>query len=265
MSVFVEAHYRPLGATGMSISPIGLGTVKFGRNQGVKYPEDFELPDDKTLSHLLSVAHECGINLVDTAPAYGLSEERLGNLLAGQRDKWILGTKVGEQFIAGKSHWDFSGEATRRSVENSLRLLRTDYLDLVLVHCSDDDLAVIEHSDVLETLTQLKLRGDIRAIGVSSKSVEAGLKAVELTDVVMLAYHQDDTSQRPVMDAAQSGSKGVLVKKALESGHARDPGQALRFALKHAAVSSVIVGTINAAHLRANVAAITGAGGERQA
>jgi len=71
---FQPADYRDLGDSGLSVSPIGLGTVKFGRNTDVKYPSAFALPDDRQLAALLDVAAECGINLLDTAPAYGASK-----------------------------------------------------------------------------------------------------------------------------------------------------------------------------------------------
>ena len=69
-----------LGNTGIEVSALGLGTVKLGRNEGVKYPSGFELPDDASVSRLLQLAADAGINLLDTAPAYGSSEERIGKL-----------------------------------------------------------------------------------------------------------------------------------------------------------------------------------------
>ena len=81
---------RPLGTTGMMVSPIGLGTVKLGRDSQVKYPETFRIPDDDEARHLLVVAQGLGINLIDTAPAYGASEERLGRLLPGPREDWVI-------------------------------------------------------------------------------------------------------------------------------------------------------------------------------
>jgi len=78
----------------MQVSPLGLGTVKFGRNQQVKYPTAFELPDDKQVLNILALARDLGINLLDTAPAYGLSQQRLGKLLSGRQD-WIIVSKVG--------------------------------------------------------------------------------------------------------------------------------------------------------------------------
>ena len=147
---------RPLGATGLKVSPLGLGTVKFGRNQGVKYPHPFELPSDREARALLDLAWDLGINLLDTAPAYGDSEERLGRLLRQNRRDWVIVTKVGEEFHDGVSRFDFSAAATRASVERSLRRLGVEALDAVLIHSSGDDLAILEREDVLPTLLALK-------------------------------------------------------------------------------------------------------------
>src|SRR5579871_352138 len=105
-----------LGDTGMIVSQIGLGTVKFGRNQKINYPEAFALPSDKEILTLLDCARELGINLLDTAPAYGTSEERLGKLLQNKRQDWVLCTKVGEEFIEGESRFDFSSESIHKSI-----------------------------------------------------------------------------------------------------------------------------------------------------
>mgnify|MGYP002715567129 CR=1 FL=1 len=132
MNATLHDLHRPLGSTGLSISPLGLGTVKLGRDQGVKYPNGFSIPDDAQACQLLTLARELGINLIDTAPAYGVSEERLGPLLAGQREDWVIVSKVGEEFENGQSRFDFSATHTRFSVERSLKRLRTDRIELVL-------------------------------------------------------------------------------------------------------------------------------------
>ena len=94
---------RPLGSTGVRVSPLGLGTVKFGRTEQVKYPSRFELPSDSEIESLLDLAHDLGINLLDTAPAYGTSQERLGRLLGVRRPDWVIVSKVGEIFENGVS------------------------------------------------------------------------------------------------------------------------------------------------------------------
>ena len=112
---------RRLGHTGMAVSCLGLGTVKIGRNQGVKYPKDFDLPDDNAVRTLLDKAKELGINLLDTAPAYGTSEERLGKLLR-DRENWIICSKVGEEFQNGQSIFNFSHNLKTPLIDANLPL-----------------------------------------------------------------------------------------------------------------------------------------------
>jgi aryl-alcohol dehydrogenase-like predicted oxidoreductase len=251
---------RPLGKTGLEVSALGLGTVKLGRNQAVKYPRAFKLPDDASASALLDRARGLGINLLDTAPAYGDSEQRLGKLLAGQREHWLLCTKVGEEFDAGSSRFDFSPAHTRASVQRSLRRLATDRLDIVLVHSDGNDLEIIEQSGCLETLAELKLEGLIRAFGMSTKTVTGGIAVAQLCDVVMLTYNLETRAEQAVLDACLQRGVGTLIKKPLASGHldpsVEDPVQAsMDLVFGQAATSAAVIGTIDLAHLEANVVA----------
>lgn len=251
--------HRPLGSTGLLVSPLGLGTVKLGRDQGVKYPHGFNIPDDQAALALIQQAKELGINLIDTAPAYGVSEERLGPLLRGQRHDWVLVTKVGEEFESGQSQHDFSAEHTRFSVERSLRRLHTDILDLVLVHSDGNDLQVLENTDVYPTLERLREEGKIRAYGFSGKTLAGGLKALEHGDCAMITLNMNEQNERPVAEYAAQKHKAILVKKALASGHVcltpgLDPVQAsFEQLFATPGVNSAIVGTINPVHLAHNV------------
>ena len=256
----LHPFHRPLGSTGLSVSPLGLGTVKIGRNQGVKYPSGFELPDDQQVRDLLALARDAGINLLDTAPAYGTSEQRLGPLLNGQRHEWVLCSKVGEEFDNGESWFDFSAAHTRRSVERSLKRLHTDYLDLVLVHSNGDDLKVLE-DEVYPALQQLKQEGLIRGFGFSGKTVEGGIQALQDGDCAMVTWNLREQAERPVLDYALEHNKGILIKKALASGHicleGEDPVTAgFDLVFSHPAVSSAIIGTITPAHLTQNVSTV---------
>lgn len=251
--------HRPLGNTGLIVSPLGLGTVKLGRDQGVKYPNGFTIPDDAAARALLDQARALGINLIDTAPAYGVSEQRLGPLLRGQREDWVIVSKVGEEFDNGQSHFDFSPAHTRLSVERSLQRLATDRIDLVLVHSDGNDLVILQSSGVYETLAELKREGKIRAFGLSGKTVEGGLLALEHGDCAMVTYNLSERGEEPVLDYAAIHGKGILIKKALASGHAvlagADPVRAsFELVFGHPGVTAAIVGTINPQHLAANAA-----------
>lgn len=252
---------RILGDTGISISTLGLGTVKFGRNTGVKYPSQFELPDDESIRQLLAQASEAGMNLLDTAPAYGSSETRLGQLLENRKE-WVICSKTGEEFESGKSRFDFTASHTKTSVERSLRRLKTDYLDIVLVHSDGNDLQVINESDCLETLSRLKEAGHIRSYGFSGKTVDGGVRALALSDVVMVTLNVNYQEEIPVIDHALQSNKGVLIKKAFASGHAVTNQQPLQTAfenlqmvLRQPGVTSAICGTINPTHLAENISA----------
>lgn len=257
---------RPLGRTGVDVSPLGLGTVKIGRNEQVKYPQPFDLPDDRSVRSLLALARDLGINLLDTAPAYGTAQARLGALLPRPRSDWVIVSKVGEHFENGTSRFDFTFGATIRTVEDSLRTLQTDYLDCVLIHSDGDDLRILREEGVVDALETLKQRGLILLHGMSSKTVEGGLAAVDRLDVVMATCNLGYNDERPVLEAAERTGKGVLIKKALSSGHLAGPDaveKAFRFILGQPGVSSIIVGTIDPAHLSDNVAAAEAALGSR--
>lgn len=251
----ISVPKRQLGSTGIDVSCLGLGTVKLGRNQGVKYPHSFDLPADEQIIALLDQAQGLGINFIDTAPAYGSSEARLGKLIHNRQD-WIICSKVGEEFEDGASLFDFSAAHTRHSVERSLRRLRTDYLDLVLIHSNGEDLEILEHTDCLDTLLSLKNEGKVRAVGMSTKTVAGGMRALTHCDAVMVTFNATTTAEEPVIDQARAQGKAVIVKKAFDSGHATvqpgGPEQALEFVLSKPGVSSVIVGTINTEHLCSN-------------
>lgn len=244
---------RPLGSTGITVSALGLGTVKLGRNRQVKYPAAFDLPTDTAAARLLDEAWELGINLLDTAPAYGDSEARLGRLLGG-RD-WVLCTKVGEEFEQGRSRFDFSAEHTRLSVERSLQRLARPALDLVCIHSDGDDLAILEGSDCLATLRRLQEQGLVRSVGFSAKTLAGARAAARACDVVMLTLN---TRERE-MEAAlpELAGAGLLVKKPLGSGHlAADLAQSLAYVTPHCGAGAALVGTLSTGHLAANVAAI---------
>ncbi len=246
--------------TGLNVSVLGLGTVKLGRDKGVKYPQSFTIPDDKTALALLNQAWDLGINLIDTAPAYGNSEQRLGELLTQLHHDFVICSKAGELFDnqTGESSFDFSPEGLIRSVETSLQRLKRDQIDIVLIHSDGNDASVIEQHRALETLNKLKSDGLIKATGMSTKTVEGGLLALNQSDIVMVTHNLDYQGEQAVLDAAAEQSKAVFIKKAFASGHLPEGTDAITESFKlifaNPAVASVVIGTINPKHLADNVA-----------
>jgi len=235
----------------LPMSPIGFGAFKIGRNIGTKYDQAYDLPDPATVEKLLNAVLDLGINYIDTAPAYGLSEERIGQAISHRRREFVLSTKVGEFSERGVSKYDFSSDVVRKSVESSLRRLRTDVLDLVFIHAGRDDLRIVEQTDVVTTLMSLRDAGLVRGIGLSGYTAEGFRAALPWADAVMVEYHPDHESLAPVIDQAHHRGATVIVKKGLASGRLH-AAQALSFVLRNPAVTSVVVGSLSLDHLREN-------------
>ncbi|MDG2424444.1 MAG: aldo/keto reductase [Phycisphaerales bacterium] len=246
---------RSLGSTKLSCSRLGWGALKIGRNQGVKFPDDFELPSEEAAIDIVHGMLDLGINFIDTAPSYGLSEERLGKALEGKRDGVILSTKVGEHFSDGESHYDFSSTAAVKSLQESLRRLKTDHVDVLWIHSDGNDQAILDDDAYIETLESFKDAGMTRAIGFSGKSIEGNRSALSWADAIMVEYHLEDQSQEAVITEAAQRDIGVVIKKALRSGHL--PGdEALRFLFDDSpvadAITSVVIGSLSPARMQSN-------------
>lgn len=258
---------RHLGRTGVSLSIIGLGTVKFGRDTGVKYPGSVRIPTDQEASALLTAAEGLGVNVLDTAPAYGNSEERLGRLLEARTHPWFLVTKAGEAWDGTKSTFDFSESAIRASIERSRSRLNVQSLGCVLLH---SDGAAEQHESgfagAIRALEQARSAGMVRTIGASLKTVAGADRAIRWADVLMLEFGSEPEFADVAGRASDRGI-GLLAKKALASGHLDKLGpDPVRTAMKHTlsipGVCSVIVGTTNVKHLRENVDAAARASDE---
>ncbi|MGF6947813.1 aryl-alcohol dehydrogenase-like predicted oxidoreductase [Neobacillus sp. B4I6] len=158
--------YKKLGKAGLEVSNLCLGTMAFGR-----------WIDEESSNLILSTAIENGINFVDTANFYGKgqdqefkhgtgeSEEILGRALKGKRDQVVLATKVGMQMGQGKTERGLSRVHVMREVDNQLRRLQTDYIDLYQVHIFDQNTSLEE---TLRTLDDLVRQGKVRYIGCSN-------------------------------------------------------------------------------------------------
>ncbi|MBL0870055.1 MAG: aldo/keto reductase [Phycisphaerales bacterium] len=261
---------RPLGTTGINVPPLALGTVKLGRLGGLKYPGNAptQLPTDDAVRWLLHAAWSRGIRLIDTAPAYGTSELRLGEILpqialtasttpaAATTDRWLICTKVGEIFneSTSTSTYDFSPEHIRESIQRSLQRLRVPMLDIVLLHFATGSLdhEILAQGHALRTLRELQHQGLIRAVGVSIGSIAGGElvlnNPIARCDVLMLTLNERDRAMEHLIARAHAQGLGVLIKKPLASGHS-NPSESLRSVLNTPGVTAAVVGTANPQHL----------------
>ena len=261
MTAIPSVAGRSLGRSGLVVSPIGFGAFKIGRNEGIKYDGGYQLPTDDEAFALVRTVVDLGITLIDTAPAYGRSEERIGRGLAllprGRTASIVVSTKVGETFEDGRSTYDFTRAAIERSIERSRERLCSplgrDRLDLVFVHSPGDrpgapevDLA---RGEAFTTLARLRDEGVVRTIGFSGKSPAAARAAIEIGfDALMVELHPLDESHREVVEHAAAAGVGVIVKKPLASGRLA-PARALPFVLGRPAVAACVVGSLSALHL----------------
>lgn len=251
-----------LGNTNITISKLGLGTVKFGRNTQVKYPSSFELPNLNQIIDLLELCKEYGINTLDTAPAYGDAEQKIGQIFKENnpinRSDWVLISKAGESFCNNQSSYDFSANSINNSLNSSLKNLNTDYLDILLIHSDGHDQAIANNDELWQLLEYRKKQGDIKAFGVSSKTVSGGLECLKKSDLAMITYRKDYQNETSLLNYALTYNKGIILKKVLNSGHISADNTAtdcLQYAGSHPAVNSMIIGTINPEHLLNNIQA----------
>jgi len=173
--------FKKFAKADTALSAIGLGTWQFsGKN-------DWSNFDEETAIKIIHAAIDSGINFVDTAPVYGLghSEEVVGKALKGKRDKVFLASKVGLPWDGNNNvRNDLTKGSIFKEIDDSLRRLDTDHLDLYQIHWPDPNTDIVE---TMEALAELKQQGKIKHIGVSNFSEELLAKAMEVTEV---ASHQ---------------------------------------------------------------------------
>jgi len=244
---------RPLGKTGLSVSPIAFGAFKIGRNEKIKYAQSYPLPSEDETAKLLNGVLDLGINLIDTAPAYGISEQRIGHHISGRRREFVLSTKVGENFENGKSIYNFSASAVASSLERSLKRLKTESVDLLFIHSDGSEVT----AETVAAMQVAKMRGKTRFIGLSGKTIDSARDALAWADALMIEYHPLDTSHEPIIDEAAKRGVAILVKKPLASGHI-PPSQAIPFILKNSHVATLVIGGLNLDHFKQNLQIASG-------
>jgi aryl-alcohol dehydrogenase-like predicted oxidoreductase len=280
---------RTLGRTQADVTILGYGAMEL-RGQ----PRGPEIDDDAA-GRLLNAVLDGGINLIDTSPDYGRSEELIGKHLGHRRDEFFLASKCGcliEIPADAQPPYphDYSPANVRADVEQSLRRLRTDRLDLVQVHMSPS-VEQLKDSQTVETLQELRKEGKVRFIGMSGILPNLpGQIAMDVFDAFQIPYSAVQRDHEELITAAAATGAGTLIRggaargapsedKNWRTGPLSQPaglGQrnwaasgigdllagsgmtpmefVLRFTLSHPYLSTTIVGTASPGHLQSNIA-----------
>jgi len=277
-------NYRRLGRTGLQVSEISLGTVELGLDYGVPVAGEHLRPAEADAARLLNRALDLGVNFIDTARAYGASEDVIGQALKSRRREYILASKLAAIREAGQSDRALRDQV-KASIAASLRALQTDVIDLLQSHHTPLD--VIAAGRVVEAMQEAQAAGDVRFIGASTYGEDAPLAVLEdgRFDTLQVAYSPiDRTLEARVLPLAQQKDIGVVVRSVLLRGvlthrytlippalaELKDaigrldaltggevgslPELAYQYVLDHAAVATALVGTARVAELEAAVA-----------
>ena len=258
---------RQFGFTGLKVSALGFGAAHIG---------NYNL-DEKSISKLLNTAVDLGVNLFDTARGYYASEDRIGRFLSNRRKEIILSTKVGYS-IPGYKDWTY--DCVVAGVDEALKQLRTDYIDIVHLHSCTKD--VLINNGVIDALEKAKEEGKIKVIAYSGENehlsfaLESGRMGSIQTSINIADQRNLDSllprskvkgmgviAKRPAASAAWSFKEQPAGMYAEEYWHRLNRMNlhhhsnlheiALRFAAYTWGVDSVIVGTKDITHLKENV------------
>jgi len=206
--------YRTLGKTGLRVSIVGLGTMVHAGHFG-------PMKDSESLE-AIETALELGVNFIDSSDAYGAGygETLLGNAFKGKRDKIVIATKGGNVMVGpNRGKRIFEPDYISRVMDESLRRLQTDYIDLYQLH--NPTVEVIERGAVWEVLERAKKAGKIRHYGVSINSMEGGTAAVKDGRAETIQVEYNLLAQEPAetfFPAAQQANIGVIARVPLKRG-----------------------------------------------
>ncbi len=230
-------EYRILGKTGLKISRIGFGGIPIQRI------------DAEGTKDLVRALMDAGVNYIDTARGYTVSEEYLGYALDGVREHFVLATKSMSR----------TKEAMEQDIATSLKNLRTDYIDLYQVHnpSAKDLQQVMAPGGALEALQEAKAAGKIGHIGITLHAVDLFEKALELpwAETIMFPYNIVETQAEALIAKCAEKNIGFVCMKPLAGGALEDATLALRFVVNNPHVSVVIPGMATQQELAQNVAA----------
>lgn len=234
-------EYTTLGKTGLTISRMGFGGIPI---------QKVDVPAVRTLMQAMA---ERGVNYIDTARGYTVSESYIGEALEGLRDRFVIATKSMAR----------TKEAMAQDIETSLRNLRTDHIELYQVHnpsMADLD-AVIAPGGALEALLEAKASGKIGHIGLTAHMATVFERALSMdwVETIMFPYNIVETQGEALMRRCTEQNIGFIVMKPLAGGALEDATLAMRFIAQNPDVSVVIPGMYSVKELEQNLAAVQNA------
>ena len=231
-------QYRILGKTGLKISRMGFGGIPIQRTDAAS---------TVALMHWLS---ERGVNYIDTARGYTVSEEYLGQALEGIREKFVIATKSMAR----------TKETMAADIDISLKNLRTDYIDLYQIHNATpaDVEKVIAPGGALEALQEAKAAGKIGHIGITAHSLDTFKLALEMdwVETIMFPYNIVETQGADLIRQCREKNIGFIAMKPLAGGAIEDATLALRFLCANEDVTVVIPGMAEIKEAEQNLAAV---------
>jgi myo-inositol catabolism protein IolS len=214
-------RYRRLGKSGLEISVIGIGTYQFGGEWGKDFTQ-------REVDAILTAAEDCGINLIDTAECYGdhLAEQLIGSYIRHNRSNWIVATKFGHRFHGFQDRSSlWRPENVRRQIDESLRALHSDYIDILQYHSpSNEEILTEGLREILELEVQA---GKVRHIGISLKrslTKQSDCFQVRKTPeldvrVMQILYNRLQREAEPeILPLCRELDLGVLARVPLASG-----------------------------------------------
>jgi aryl-alcohol dehydrogenase-like predicted oxidoreductase len=217
-------QYRVLGRTGLLVSEVGMGGAQFGLTNYMGRWDAFSKAAERRTTATIHRALELGYNYFDTAPGYGdgRSEEMVGLALSGHRDEVVIATKV--------SHGHWAPDAIHRSVDESLRRLRTDVIDVIQFHGGwyhQEDVDAILVDGGLDAFRHLQEQGTVRYLGFTAEGPSCGVERLVATgafDVMQVRYNlmyqhpSDWENNEGIIRQADAQGTGIVLMRPLTSG-----------------------------------------------
>lgn len=209
---------RRLGRTDLNVSEISLGTVELGLPYGIPEAGRLVQPDEAAATRLLNQALDLGINFIDTARLYGSAEEIIGRALRERRSEYFLATKV-PNFTEENLTRHALRERVFASVEESLRLLQTDVIDVLLIHSAPVE--IIQRGEIMAALEDLQRKGAARWLGASVYGEQAALAAIAdgRYHCLQIAYNLlDRRPEKQLLARARAAGVGIIARSVLLKG-----------------------------------------------